>query len=110
RRTRIEAAETAGELEQRLSQLGVGATIEAIEKLQSTLRGHVHGQPLPLIGELQDASQVSKAPRLSKAEAEIDWSKTARQIDCLVRGMQPWPVAFTFAETKPGKPPLRIAI
>lgn len=110
RRTVIDSRETAGELEERLSQLGVDATIEAIDRLESTLSGLDRGQPLPVIGEKQDSSRVSKAPRLTKAEAEIDWSQSAKQIDCLVRGMQPWPVAFTFAATKPGKPPLRIAI
>ncbi|MCM2371849.1 methionyl-tRNA formyltransferase [Aporhodopirellula aestuarii] len=110
RRTPIESTETAGQLEERLSRLGVEATMEAIERLQRELGSHVSGEPLPVIGSVQDPSKVSKAPRLSKAEAEIDWSKSARHIDCLVRGMQPWPVAYTFAETKPGKPPIRLAI
>jgi methionyl-tRNA formyltransferase len=62
------------------------------------------------LGELQDRSQVTKAPRLQKADAEIDWSRTAREIDCHVRGMQPWPVAFTHLPMPGGKPPLRLAI
>ncbi len=110
RRTPIQKTETSGQLEERLSIIGVGATIEAISLLQNRLANHVRGNPLPLIGDTQDASKVSKAARMSKAEAEIDWSRSADEIDCLVRGMQPWPVAFTFAETKPGKPPIRLAI
>ncbi|MBB3205223.1 methionyl-tRNA formyltransferase [Rhodopirellula rubra] len=110
RRTPISSTETAGELEERLSQIGVDATLEAITLLQRELINHDGEQPLPALGSVQDASKVSKAARLSKAEAEIDWSKSSRHIDCLVRGMQPWPVAFTFAETKPGKPPIRLAI
>jgi methionyl-tRNA formyltransferase len=110
RRTPIEKTETSGQLEERLSVLGVEATIEAISRLQNQLANHVRGESLPLIGEPQDASKISKAARLSKAEAEIDWSRSADEIDCLVRGMQPWPIAFTFAHTKPGKPPIRLAI
>ncbi len=110
RRTEIAATETSGQLEERLSHLGVEATLEAIDLLDRELAAHVHGEPLPPLGSLQDPTLVSKAPRLSKAEAEIDWTRPAREIDCLVRGMQPWPVAFTFANTKSGKPPIRLAI
>jgi methionyl-tRNA formyltransferase len=108
--TPILATETSGELEERLSILGVEATLSAIETLSSRLAKHDFGQPLPMIGQAQDASRVSKAPRLSKAEAEIDWTKTANEIDFLVRGMQPWPVAFTFVTTNPNKPPIRVAV
>jgi len=36
--------------------------------------------------------------------------RSAKQIDCHVRGMQPWPVAFTFFPGAGGKPPIRLAI
>lgn len=110
RRTLIGATETSGQLETRLSELGVDATLEAIGLLDRELATRHRGDALPDLGSAQDSSLVSKAPRLSKAEAEIDWSSSAREIDCLVRGMQPWPIAYTFAETKPGKPPVRLAI
>ncbi len=103
RETAILATETAGELEQRLSAIGVDATNQAIEILAKW-----DGQSP--IGEAQDTTLITKAPRLSKAEAQIDWSATAKQIDCFVRGMQPWPVAFTFIDTLPNKPPLRLAV
>ncbi len=110
RRTPILPTETSGQLEERLSRLGVEATLEAIDLLARELAQHERGEPLPVLGSVQDSSLVSKAPRLSKAEAEIDWSRSAHEIDCLVRGMQPWPVAFTFVNTQPGKTPIRLAI
>jgi methionyl-tRNA formyltransferase len=103
RQTSIGDRETAGELEQRLAELGVAATIEAVELLAGW-DGH---SP---IGQLQDPAQVSKAPRLDKSEGQIDWARTARQIDCHVRGMQPWPIAFTHCPPGRDKPPLRLAI
>lgn len=109
-RTKILASETSGELEDRLSAIGVDATLDAMGILQSNFADQEFGATLPLIGEPQDPSKVSKAPRLSKAEAEIDWSQSAHAIDCLVRGMQPWPVAFVFVRTNPSKPPIRVAI
>lgn len=102
-RTSILATETAGELEERLSDLGVAATMEAIEML---IKWDGHSA----IGQKQNPENVSQAPRLSKAEGEIDWTRTTRLLDCHVRGMQPWPVAHTYFSASPRKPPLRIQI
>ncbi|WP_461508383.1 methionyl-tRNA formyltransferase [Rhodopirellula baltica] len=104
--TPIRDDETSGELEVRLSDIGVDATLEAIGLLRTIESLDSHGP----LGEPQDPAKVSKAPRLSKAEAQIDWSATGSEIDCLVRGMQPWPVAFTHTVVNENKPPLRVAI
>lgn len=103
RETAIEDKETAGELEDRLAILGAQATLDAIDQLSSW-----DGQSV--IGEVQDPAAVTKAPRLKKSDAEIDWGRSAREIDCHVRGMQPWPVAFTHFPLGEGKPPVRLAI
>ncbi|QDS88817.1 Methionyl-tRNA formyltransferase [Rosistilla ulvae] len=100
--TPIQVTETAGELEHRLSELGVASTLDAIE----TLRTWDGQSP---IGAAQAKALVSKAPRLSKADGRIDWTKTVREIDFHVRAMQPWPEAFTLAETG-AKQPLRLVI
>lgn len=100
--TEIQATETAGDLEQRLSQLGVATTLDAI----ATLR-HWDGQSP--IGTPQDKALISKAPRLAKADGRIDWSKTIQEVDCHVRAMQPWPDAFTLVDTG-AKQPLRLVI
>jgi methionyl-tRNA formyltransferase len=44
----------------------------------------------------QDESQVSYAPKLTKAEGLIDWSRPAAAIHNLVRGLWPWPHAYTY--------------
>lgn len=103
RETEIGDQETAGELETRLAMLGVPAVTEAIDALR-------HWDRQSPIGRPQDPSRVSRAPRLHKREGEIDWTRTTRQVDCHIRGMQPWPGAFTFVRTDSGKPPLRVAI
>ena len=103
RTTEIRDSETAGELEQRLAVMGAAATLEAIEKLSRWDRSSA-------IGEAQDPDRVSRAPRLHKSEGEIDWTQSTQQIDCHIRGMQPWPGAFTFIETDQEKPAIRVAI
>jgi len=101
--TPITDEETSGELEERLSDLGVEPTLHAVSLLEAWDQQSV-------IGRNQDPSMVTKAPRLSKQEAQIDWNQSAAAINCFVRGMQPWPTAFCFFPLPKGKPPLRIAI
>ncbi|QDT04391.1 Methionyl-tRNA formyltransferase [Rubripirellula lacrimiformis] len=101
--TPIHSDETAGELEQRLSEIGIAATLESVETLSKW-----DGEQT--IGTVQDAAKVTKAPRLAKSDGDIDWGRSAAEIDFHVRGMQPWPVAFTHILVDPSKPPVRLAI
>ena len=82
-KTDIGENETAGELLDRLAELGA-------ELLSNTLCAYTQG---PLTEKEQDESQVTMAPMLDKSMCPIDWSKTARQIHNQVRGLHPWPVA-----------------
>jgi len=101
--TPIRPVETAGELEHRLARLGVEPTLQA-----TALLADWDGQRP--IGSPQDPTKVSRAPRLRKDEGQIDWSRTAQQLDWHIRGMSPWPGAFTELRIDPDKPPLRISI
>ncbi|MCO8123049.1 methionyl-tRNA formyltransferase [Stieleria sp. TO1_6] len=103
RTTAISDQETSGQLEERLSHLGVELVLQCIEQL-TTWDGR------SALGNAQDADQVTKAPRLSKREAEIDWNQPSKHIDCLVRGMQPWPIAYSMLKIRDNKPALRLAI
>lgn len=102
--TPIRNDETSGQLEHRLSLLGVQPTLASVALLVAW-----DGQTT--LGESQDAGRISRAPRLDKASGKIDWTRSARMIDCHVRGMQPWPGAYTdLVIAGSDKPPLRIAI
>lgn len=101
--TPIRLDETAGELEHRLARLGVEPTLASVRTL-AAWDGH---SP---IGSPQDPKRVSRAPRLHKEEGKIDWRRTAEQVDWHVRGMSPWPGAFTEVAIEFDKPPLRIAV
>lgn len=48
----------------------------------------------------QDASLATYAPMLTKEEGLLDFSKTAAELDCLVRGFRQWPTAYTFCNGK----------
>ena len=85
RETEIGALETAAELSARLSQLGA-------ELLVETLKGYVAGEIAPI---RQDERLASRQPMLKKEMGRIDWTKSAGQIACQVRGLDPWPSAYT---------------
>lgn len=86
--TDIVPTETMAELEQRLSLLGVPAVLDAIEQLSKWDR-------TSNIGQLQDASLVTKAPRLQKAQGNVDWTKPSQAIVNQIRAFKPWPASFT---------------
>lgn len=84
-RTAIDPDETAGELEDRLAQIGAPLIVAAVADLAS---GRARVVP-------QDPAKVTRAPKLSKNDAPIDWGRPARAIHNHVRAMRPWPVART---------------
>ena len=83
-------AETAGSLFDKLAVLGG-------ETLLTTIQGIKDGT---LVSQPQDHSLATTAPMLKKSDGEIDWSKNAREIECLIRGLDPWPSAYCFVDGK----------
>ena len=81
--TKIGEQETAGELFDRLAQSGAELLTQTLVKLDEIT-------PRP-----QDDAQSCYAHMLDKQMAVIDWSKSAHEIDCLIRGLNPWPIALT---------------
>lgn len=98
----IDPDDTTETLEPRLAEIGVDAVLESIELLADWNGVDPIGQP-------QDPSLVTKAPRLNKADGEIDWSQSATQIHNQIRAFQPWPGSFTFFDRADGKE-LRLVI
>ncbi len=77
--------ETAGELHDRLAALGR-------ETMEETLRQLLDGTLQP---EKQNDAESCYAPMMKKEDGLIDWSRPARKIHDQVRGLAPWPGAYT---------------
>jgi len=86
--TPIEAEETYGELSERLSLLGADCLSETLCLLEA---GTAPRTP-------QNEAEVTLAPMLNKELALLDFSRPAKELHCLIRGLSPWPVAYTFLD------------
>ena len=83
----IEATDTSASLHDKLAIQGAEAIVKVLAS-ESTLQHHLEQR------EVQDEALTVYARKLSKAEARIDWSSTAAQVDRNIRAFNPWPVAF----------------
>lgn len=87
---RIEEDETSGTLFEKLMKLGA-------EALTDTLSGLEKGELIP---EKQGESPTDYARMLTKSMGIIDFNNTAAKLDCFIRGMNPWPSAYTVLNGK----------
>ncbi len=85
RQVEIEPEEDAVQLGQRLAVVGGELAAQALEGLEA---GTLSGRP-------QDEAGVTWARALEKSDGAIDWNRPAGELHNLVRGVQPWPGAFT---------------
>ena len=78
--------DTSDEVERALAEDGARLLLEVLDQIEAgTVRA-----------EAQDSAASTYAPRLTKEEGLIDWTLTARQIHDRVRGLYPWPHAYSF--------------
>lgn len=80
----IDPEETSGELFDRVSAVGAGTLVTALEKIEA-------GELTP---RKQDNASATMAPPLTKDMAQFDFTQDAAHIHNWVRGMNPWPVAW----------------
>ncbi len=80
----IESGETAQSLLEKLAEIGAAAIVEALQDLQSgTLT------PTP-----QNSAQATYANKLTKAEAQLNWTYSATELGRAIRGYNPFPAAY----------------
>jgi len=99
REVAIGPRETAGQLHDRLAALGARLVLDVLDQIEAGTHK----------ATLQDQSRATLAPRLSKAGGAIDWTRPAAELDRFVRGMSPWPGAFSYLK-QTGRPDLRVIV
>jgi methionyl-tRNA formyltransferase len=75
------------------------AFLLAANNLQPVLSAYINA---PHLLTPQDDNQKSYFPKLTKDQAKIDWRQSPQQIDCFVRALIPWPIAWTEVKTSQG--------
>ena len=78
--------ETSDQVERELALAGAQLLASVVDRLAVE----------PYEGEPQDEASATFAPRLTKADGLVDWTLPAERIHNLVRGLHPWPHAYTF--------------
>lgn len=86
----LDEKETGGSLHDKLMEVGARLLVEALPKIE---RGE-------LTAEAQREEDATHAGKLTKTMGLIDWQKDAAFIERLVRGLNPWPSAYTFYKGK----------
>ncbi|MCW8887186.1 MAG: methionyl-tRNA formyltransferase [Motiliproteus sp.] len=81
----IEDEDTSGILHDRLADLGAKTLMEALEQIISGT----------VVAEKQQDDAACYANKLLKAEGQIDWTQSADMLDRQIRGLNPWPVAYS---------------
>jgi methionyl-tRNA formyltransferase len=93
RKVAIAADDTAGTLSPRLAACGAELMRVALERLEAEA----------LVETPQDPAQATMAPRLTKEHGRIDWTLPATEVRDLIRGVDPWPGAWTQLDREPLK-------
>ena len=84
---RIPPDVSAGDLSAHLAEMGAQALVETLTMMEQS---DPPPKPVP-----QDGKRATYAPKLTREIARIDWTKDARTIGCLIRGLDPKPGAWT---------------
>lgn len=86
----IEHEDNVGTLHDKLSQVGAKLLLETLPKL-------IAGELTPI---KQDDSKATFAPNITREQEKINWNQSNLEIYNQIRGLNPWPVAFTTYEKK----------
>ena len=85
RRVTLSGTETSGQLVEQLGELGGEAVVEVVDQIEA---GEARAVP-------QEEEAATYTQLLTKSDGEIDWNRSAVEIERAVRAYQPWPLAHT---------------
>jgi len=93
-KTTLTGRENAGELHDRLMNKGAGLLVKTVKAVES---GRYTENPQTLLAE---NAELKHAPKIFKEDCKIDWNQSAQKVYNLVRGLSPYPTAFTILNDK----------
>ena len=81
----LDEKETGGSLFDKLSEVGAQLCVRVIPEIEAGTAVYTK----------QEEAQATHTTMIKKQLGDIDWTKTAKEIECLIRGLNPWPSAYT---------------
>ena len=81
----LDEKETGGSLFDKLSDVGAQLCVRVIPEIEAGTAVYTK----------QEEAQATHTTMIKKQLGDIDWTKTAKEIECLIRGLNPWPSAYT---------------
>jgi methionyl-tRNA formyltransferase len=100
-KVKIEPTTTAGELHDKLMLVGAELILKTVSEIE---RSFVSGKELDFLP--QDDQLACHAPKIFKEDCQIDWTKPGNEINNFIRGLSPYPTAFT--QLKNGEDPIQL--
>ena len=88
--------ETAGELHDRMKEIGAKLLVKTVKEL---VQGNLNSIPQSW-SDRDGQTMLKHAPKLSTKTSKIDWTKTVDEVYNLIRGLSPYPGAFTLLNSK----------
>lgn len=82
----LDQKETGGSLFDKLSEVGAALCVETLEAIEAGTA----------VYRRQDHEAATRTGLIRKEFGEIDWCRPARELECLIRGLNPWPSAYTW--------------
>ena len=98
-RTAIAPGDTAGILHDRLMRLGAQLVIKTVDAISKNQINPINQETLVV-----NENDLKSAPKIFNETCEIDWNKTAGEIYNLIRGLSPYPAAWTVLQTNKEEP------
>lgn len=94
---KIEETDTAGTVHDKLKELGANLLLETIKGI---VQGNLIEEPQPSTLNFEPSTLLHHAPKLLTETGKIDWTKSIEEIYNLIRGLSPYPVAYTSLQGK----------
>ncbi|HTN36625.1 MAG TPA: methionyl-tRNA formyltransferase [Arachidicoccus sp.] len=91
----IEPADTAGSMHDKMMQLGAALVVKSLEGL---LDGSIKETPQPVLDE--STAKATAAPKIFTQTCKLDFDKGVEVVHNLIRGLSPFPAAFTYLDDK----------
>ncbi|MEO9209846.1 MAG: methionyl-tRNA formyltransferase, partial [Ginsengibacter sp.] len=95
KRIKINEDDNCGTVHDRMMEVGAQILLTTIQKLEEGKLEEIH-QP-SLISAQQE---LHHAPKLTTSNTEINWNQSSKEVHNLIRGLSPYPAAFTFLKGK----------